>query len=88
MLQLDSVRKTFFAGTPNERVALDGISLQLQPGEFTTVIGSNGAGKSTMSTASTEAAPKAAAPIISSLRRPMRSPSVPMVTRKPASRKP
>jgi len=48
VLQLDSVRKTFFAGTPNERVALDGISLQLQPGEFTTVIGSNGAGKSTM----------------------------------------
>ena len=38
--------------------------------------------------ASTEAAPKAAAPISSSLRRPMRSPSVPMVIRQPAIMKP
>ena len=38
--------------------------------------------------ASTEAAPNAAAPIISSRRRPMRSPSVPMVMSSPASRNP
>jgi hypothetical protein len=38
--------------------------------------------------ATSDAAPNAVAPIISSLRRPMRSPSVPIVTRKPASRKP
>lgn len=38
--------------------------------------------------ASTEAAPKAPAPIISSLRRPMRSPSVPMVMSAPATMKP
>src|SRR5690625_4047354 len=48
MLELTDVSKTFFAGTPNERLALQGISLRLAPGEFTTVIGSNGAGKSTM----------------------------------------
>src|SRR5699024_3753277 len=48
MLGLDSVTKTFFAGTPNERVALADISLHLDPGDFTTVIGSNGAGKSTL----------------------------------------
>ncbi len=48
MLRLESVSKTFFRGTANERVALTGISLHLAPGEFTTVIGSNGAGKSTM----------------------------------------
>ena len=38
--------------------------------------------------ASTEATPKAAAPISSSLRRPIRSPSVPMVISRPATRKP
>ena len=38
--------------------------------------------------ASTEASPNIAAPIISSRRRPMRSPTMPMVSRKPASRKP
>ncbi|HLT85803.1 MAG TPA: ABC transporter ATP-binding protein [Phototrophicaceae bacterium] len=48
MLEITSVGKTFFAGTPNERVALDDITLSLAPGEFTTVIGSNGAGKSTL----------------------------------------
>lgn len=38
--------------------------------------------------AKTEAAPKAAIPIISSRRRPIRSPSVPIVIRKPAMKKP
>lgn len=48
MLRLEGVRKTFFAGTVNEKVALDKVDLQLSPGDFVTVIGSNGAGKSTL----------------------------------------
>lgn len=48
MLILESVTKRFFPGTVNERVALDGIDLTLHEGDFVTVIGSNGAGKSTM----------------------------------------
>lgn len=48
MLKLDHVTKRFFPGTVNERVALDDLSLTLNEGDFVTVIGSNGAGKSTM----------------------------------------
>lgn len=48
MLKLENVRKVFNAGTVNEKVALNGLNLQLKPGEFVTVIGGNGAGKSTM----------------------------------------
>lgn len=48
MLTIDDVHKTFFAGTVNERRALAGVSLTLQEGDFLTVIGSNGAGKSTI----------------------------------------
>ncbi|MBB1483712.1 ABC transporter ATP-binding protein [Tessaracoccus sp. MC1865] len=48
MLELASVTKRFFPGTVNERVALDAINLTLHEGDFVTVIGSNGAGKSTM----------------------------------------
>ena len=48
MLKIEGVRKTFNAGTVNEKVALSGLNLHLQPGEFVTVIGGNGAGKSTM----------------------------------------
>ena len=47
MLELKDIRKTFNPGTVNEKVALDGVSLHLAPGDFVTVIGSNGAGKST-----------------------------------------
>ena len=47
MLELKDIRKTFNPGTVNEKIALDGISLHLDPGDFVTVIGSNGAGKST-----------------------------------------
>ena len=48
MLTVDSVSKTFFAGTVNERRALSGLSLTLDEADFVTVIGSNGAGKSTL----------------------------------------
>ena len=48
MLTLKNVRKTFNPGTINEKVALAGVDLHLAPGDFVTVIGGNGAGKSTM----------------------------------------
>lgn len=48
MLTLSHISKTFNAGTVNEKTALDGLSLHLAPGEFATIVGSNGAGKSTM----------------------------------------
>ena len=47
MLELTDVRKTFNPGTVNEKKALCGIDLKLNEGDFVTVIGSNGAGKST-----------------------------------------
>ena len=47
MLRLVNVRKVFNAGTVNEKVALDGVSLTVNDGDFATIIGSNGAGKST-----------------------------------------
>ena len=48
MLELKNICKTFNAGTVNEKMALDGLSLTLADGDFVTVIGGNGAGKSTM----------------------------------------
>lgn len=48
MLELKQVAKTFNQKTINEKVALDHIDLSLEKEEFVTVIGSNGAGKSTM----------------------------------------
>ena len=48
MLKIENVRKVFNQGTVNEKVALNGLNLELQPGDFVTVIGGNGAGKSTM----------------------------------------
>lgn len=47
MIKLTGVYKTFFPGTSNEVVALNNLNLQVQTGDFITVIGSNGAGKST-----------------------------------------
>ncbi len=47
MLQISNVFKTFNAGTINEKKALNGVNLELKPGDFVTVIGGNGAGKST-----------------------------------------
>ena len=48
MLNVAEVSKTFFPGTVNERRALINVNLQLAAGDFVTVIGSNGAGKSTV----------------------------------------
>lgn len=48
MLSLKNVVKTFYPGTVNEKIALNNIDLDLAPGDFVTVIGGNGAGKSTM----------------------------------------
>ena len=48
MLDLIDIRKTFNAKTVNEKVALNGVNLQLEDGDFVTVIGGNGAGKSTI----------------------------------------
>ncbi len=47
MLELKNVRKTFNKGTVNEKPALQGVNLKLNDGDFVTVIGGNGAGKST-----------------------------------------
>ena len=48
MLNIQNVHKTFNKGTINEKVALNNLNLTLQTGDFVTVIGGNGAGKSTM----------------------------------------
>ena len=48
MLKLEHISKTFNKGTINEKQALSDLCLHLKPGEFVTVIGGNGAGKSTM----------------------------------------
>ncbi len=47
MLELIGLYKTFNAGTVNEKRAIDGLDLTLEDGDFVTVIGGNGAGKST-----------------------------------------
>ena len=47
MLDLVNIHKTFNPGTVNEKVALDGVNLHLEKGDFVTIIGGNGAGKST-----------------------------------------
>ena len=48
MLELKNIYKTFNAGTVNEKMELRGLNLTLEDGDFVTVIGGNGAGKSTM----------------------------------------
>ncbi len=48
MLELQNIYKTFNPGTINQKVALNNLNLMLEPGDFVTVIGGNGAGKSTM----------------------------------------
>lgn len=48
MLEIRNIHKTFNKGTINEKVALDGVTLTLKEGDFVTIIGGNGAGKSTV----------------------------------------
>lgn len=48
MLKLKGLKKTFNAGTPNQKIALNGVDLTINDGDFITVIGGNGAGKSTL----------------------------------------
>ena len=48
MLELQNINKTFNKGTPNAKQALINLSIHLYPGDFVSVIGSNGAGKSTV----------------------------------------
>lgn len=48
MLELRRVNKTFNKGTPSAKQALNDLSLHLNPGDFVSIIGSNGAGKSTV----------------------------------------
>ncbi len=48
MLDLFDIHKTFNIGTVNEKVALSGVELHVEKGDFITIIGGNGAGKSTM----------------------------------------
>lgn len=47
MLEIQNVHKVFNQGTINEKVALNGVNLKLNKGDFVTIIGGNGAGKST-----------------------------------------
>lgn len=47
MLKINEIYKTFNPGTINEKSALNGVNLTLEDGEFVTIIGGNGAGKST-----------------------------------------
>ena len=48
MLKLNNIHKTFAAGTVNEKTVFSGLDLELKDGDFVTIIGGNGAGKSTM----------------------------------------
>jgi len=48
MVRLENITKIFSKGTIDEKVAIDGITLHIRKGDFITIIGSNGAGKTTI----------------------------------------
>jgi putative ABC transport system ATP-binding protein len=48
MLDLTDIRKTFNPNSINQKIALDGVTLHLEDGDFVTMIGGNGAGKSSL----------------------------------------
>ena len=48
MLKLENISLTFNPGTVNEKKALENLNLELEKGDFVTILGSNGAGKSTL----------------------------------------
>lgn len=48
LLTLENIHKTFEAGTVNENHVLKGLDLEVEEGDFISVIGGNGAGKSTL----------------------------------------
>ncbi len=48
MIRLESISKVFHPGTVNENLAMNKVSLNVNPGDFITIVGSNGAGKTTL----------------------------------------
>ena len=48
MLEIKNIKKTFNPGTPDEKTAIDNLSLSVKDGDFISIIGANGAGKSTL----------------------------------------
>ena len=47
MLELKNIRKSFYIGTPNELEVLRGLDLTVKKGEFISIVGASGSGKST-----------------------------------------